>query len=125
MLAPSAWRRVGMSTANNQSLRELQRRTGLAPSAPWRLFINSLHVDYEAWHDGLGFDLDALGRMTPLEQDLVRQWLRENFAHRNDIDWRELDVAAALGERELLSSLLEHPRYSVRLRATRLLAQPG
>src|SRR5207249_1687233 len=38
------------------------------PSDAYTKFMKSTIMDYEKWHDGIGYDLDAFRQMTPQEQ---------------------------------------------------------
>jgi hypothetical protein len=108
------------------AMEELRQRIGIPATEAWTTFSASTVLNYDSWHDGLGFDLDALARMPAFERDLIRQWLRTRLEDRlRDVDLRDLEAAAALGETELLASLRRHPEPDVRLRARELLAAPG
>ncbi|MFO1497686.1 MAG: hypothetical protein U1G07_04715, partial [Verrucomicrobiota bacterium] len=39
-----------------------------APNSPLQRFQNSLTIDYEKWHDGIGYDLEALRAASPEER---------------------------------------------------------
>jgi hypothetical protein len=105
---------------------ELRNRIGIPPSEAWATFLASTHQNYDSWHDGLGYDLEALAGLPPIEQNLIREWLHTKLSDRQrQIELRELEAAAALGENELLSALTRHPEHDVRLRAKDLLAKPG
>ena len=105
---------------------ELRKRVDMPATEAWQAFAASIPQTYDSWHDGNGFDLGALARMPSIEQNLIRQWLhtRLSDAHR-DVDLRELEAAAALGEGDLLAGLKRHPDADVRLRVKDLLAAPG
>jgi len=55
-------------------------------------FLRSLEIDYEKWHDGIGFDVDALREATPAERTLAESQLD---ARR---DWRDVEALAVLAE---------------------------
>ena len=55
-------------------------------------FRNSLFIDYEKWHDGVGYDLDALRELTPAERMTAEQ--RLDATH----DWRDVEALAILAE---------------------------
>ena len=55
-------------------------------------FVRSLFIDYEKWHDGVGFDLDALREVTPTERVVAES--RLDATH----DWRDVDALAVLAE---------------------------
>jgi hypothetical protein len=116
---------VSVDAIFTPAMDELRNRIGVAPSEPWGKFVVSTHQNYDSWHDGLGFDLEALARLPAIEQNLIRQWLHTKLSDRQrQIELRELEAAAALGETELLSALTRHPEHDVRLRAKDLLAKP-
>jgi hypothetical protein len=104
---------------------ELRKLVDIPRSEAWTAFLASTPMDYDAWHDGNGFDLDAIARMPAIEQNLLRQWLHTKLRDRQRrIELREIEAAAALGEAELLSTLARHPDSDVRLRAKELLKKP-
>ena len=55
-------------------------------------FLDSMKIGYIEWHDGIGYDLDALNEMTP---DELRQ-VEELVIRRKDSDWRDVETLAAL-----------------------------
>ena len=63
-------------------------------------FLRSLVIDYEKWHDGIGFDVDALREATPTERTFAESQLD---ARR---DWRDVEALALLAE--LGSESAEH-----------------
>jgi hypothetical protein len=108
------------------ALDELRALIDLPKSDAWSTFAASTVMNFDSWHDGLGFDLKALSEMPPVEQNLIRQWLHTRLADRvRDVDLRDLEAAAALDETDLLKTLVRHPNHDVRLRAKELLKDPG
>jgi hypothetical protein len=55
-------------------------------------FVHSLFIDYEKWHDGVGFDLDALREVSPTERAVAES--RLDATH----DWRDVEALAVLAE---------------------------
>jgi len=55
-------------------------------------FRNSLFIDYEKWHDGVGYDLDALRALTPAERATAES--RLDATH----DWRDVEALAVLAD---------------------------
>jgi hypothetical protein len=55
-------------------------------------FVRSLFIDYEKWHDGVGFDLDALREVSPTERAVAES--RLDATH----DWRDVEALAVLAE---------------------------
>ena len=53
----------------------------------------STDIDYERWHDGVPYDLEALAELRDEERAQIERWLLER-AHQ---DWRDLEGLLALG----------------------------
>ena len=53
----------------------------------------STDIDYERWHDGVPYDLEALGELQGDERTAAEAWLLE----RAGSDWRDLEGLLALG----------------------------
>ena len=57
------------------------------PSEAYSRFMSSLALDYERWHDGEGYDLDALAHIQQSERgDVVGELARR------DATWRDIDA---------------------------------
>ena len=57
-------------------------------SDAYQRFHKSTVMDYEKWHDGIGYDIDAFKQMTPAEQKAVVDEIR----HKSDKDWRDAEL---------------------------------
>ena len=55
-------------------------------------FVRSLFIDYEKWHDGVGFDLDALREVAPADRAVAESRLHATH------DWRDVEALAVLAE---------------------------
>ena len=55
-------------------------------------FIASMSLDFERWHDGIGYDLEVLGRLSPEDKTEIARRL----ALRDPLDWRDIEALAAL-----------------------------
>ncbi|MEZ5596482.1 MAG: hypothetical protein R3E84_08835 [Pseudomonadales bacterium] len=55
-------------------------------------FSASMQIDYERWHDGVGYDLDTINAATPP----VRQAIETLLLARGIRDWRDAEALAAL-----------------------------
>lgn len=55
-------------------------------------FRASMTIDYEKWHDGIGYDLGALREASPEERDAIERLLLE----RGPRDWRDVEALALL-----------------------------
>lgn len=65
------------------------------PPSAWKRFHDSMVMDFDKWHDGIGFDLDALREMTAGE----RRKVAAELAGRRQT-WREIEALAVLRELE-------------------------
>jgi hypothetical protein len=61
-------------------------------SAAIERFLRSLAIDYEKWHDGVGYDVDALREATLAERTFAESQLDATR------DWRDIDALAVLAE---------------------------
>ncbi len=55
-----------------------KRRTAKDPidaESPLRRFEQSMIMDYEKWHDGIGYDLNALREASPSERETIEKIL--------------------------------------------------
>lgn len=64
-----------------------------ASDSPLQRFQRSMAIAREAWHDGVGYDLDALRAASPAE----RAQLEALLTPRAVEDWRDVQALAALG----------------------------
>ena len=62
-------------------------------STAYKRFMDSMVIGFDQWHDGSGYDLEALEDMTPEERDSVEMMLRS----RSTDDWRAVEALAAIG----------------------------
>ena len=83
-------------------------------------FVASMDIDYERWHEGIGYDLDALREMEPDERFRTEHWL----ITRAGEDWRDLEALLAIGSNAARAAVVEQLRtgkLEQRLQAARLL----
>ena len=64
-----------------------------ARSEAYQRFIASTSIDYEAWHEGAGYALDALRALEGADRAEAERFLTE----RAGSDWRDLEALLALG----------------------------
>lgn len=92
-------------------------------SPAFRRFVASMNIGYEEWHDGIGYDTDALGRCSTDER---RQ--AENILLRRGVkDWRDLEALHALRSLKATAAInatLKSHEPELRLRAAQLLQNP-
>jgi hypothetical protein len=59
--------------------------------SPHDRFVRSMQIDYEKWHDGIGYDLDAIADASPEERAQI-----ETLVIRRPLGWREVEALVAL-----------------------------
>lgn len=69
----------------------------------WERFQASLNVGFDQWHDGIGYDLAALGEMSAEERESVRSMMAARI-RGGSASWREVEVAGVLGDRAALQA---------------------
>ncbi|HEY3419976.1 MAG TPA: hypothetical protein VGK23_05430 [Methanomassiliicoccales archaeon] len=62
------------------------------PDTPLSRFIRSIIIDYEKWHDGTGYDLDALEQASADERSAIEKVLITSKGR----DWRDIEALAEL-----------------------------
>lgn len=95
----------------------------MAHSAAYQRFLDSMRIDYEKWHDGIGYDLSALAEMTEDE----RREIAVILAGASD-DWRNSQALAALDNEPAdasLETLLQSQDIDARLEAAEQLHAKG
>jgi hypothetical protein len=91
------------------------------PSPAYTTFLDSMKIGYEQWHDGMGYDLDALRQIDGDEREAVESILIEHL--NSPGDWRDVEALHALGTpraAEAISAARSHPLAEVRTHAARL-----
>jgi hypothetical protein len=77
-----------------------------ASNSPLSRFIISMNINYEKWHDGIGYDLEALKEANNEERNEIERIL----VNRNKRDWRDIEALAILNtplaHSTILTSLL-------------------
>jgi len=75
-------------------------------------------IDYEKWHDGIGYDLDALRLSSETERKAIEQVLISHTPR----DWRDIEALAEIDSksaREAIKNALKDPNPAVRVAVTR------
>jgi hypothetical protein len=76
-------------------------------SAAFERFMASTDIDYERWHDGVPYDLEALAQLQGDERAEIERWLLA----RADKDWRDLEGLLALGSERGRAAVVEQLRH--------------
>ncbi len=87
-------------------------------------FKDSLNLNYDQWHDGEGYDLEALKQLRGSERVIAENILLS----RKSSDWRDIEALDALGTEKALEELnraLFSKRVEVRVEAAERLGRRG
>jgi hypothetical protein len=91
------------------------------PSPEYQRFLQSMKIGYEEWHDGTGYDLEALRSLGPEEKQQAEDLLVSRCS-----DFRGIEALDAMGTDRALDRieglLLSHD-LELRLNAARVLAK--
>jgi len=87
-------------------------------------FLDSMNIDSERWHDGVGYAIDAIERMTDEEQQRASAMLAVR-----DVTWRELEAFAKLDLPECRAAIdraaEDHVSVELRVRGAMWQAHAG
>jgi len=103
-----------MSKNPNQTIDSTQS----APVSYIQRFEKSMNIDYEKWHEGLGYDLDAIKLVSATERKAIEQILIQH----NPRDWRDIEALAqidTLSARKTIKNAMKDPAPDVRIAVTR------
>jgi hypothetical protein len=92
------------------------------PNTALGRFERSTVIDYQKWHDGIGYDIEAIGAATPQE----RVAIEARLLHRGVTDWRDVEALNALdtpGAQEALRYAGLHANPEIRLAIARYAPQ--
>ena len=111
-----------MQNRSNEEAKSAERREPAPPphntnsGEAANRFVASMNITYEMWHDGEGYDLDALEQVPASEQDAIEKVL---IAHRPR-DWRDIEALAQIdspGARREVEAALKSSDAKVRQEA--------
>lgn len=74
---------------------------GGMPSKNLEKFQDSMKIGYAEWREGIGYDLDALGKLTPEERIQAEDLL----IARHAADWRDIEALDVLGSSRALEEM--------------------
>ena len=81
--------------------------------SPLKRFMKSMKIDYEKWHDGIGYDLEAIDIASPQERLDIERML----ASHKPMDWRDIEALAKLDTkiaRQSIKAAIKDPNPAVR-----------
>jgi hypothetical protein len=77
-----------------------------------------MEIDYEKWHDGVGYDLDALKSASQTERMAIEQMLIDHSPR----DWRDIEALAQIDTetaRKIIKEAIKDPNPAVRAATVR------
>ena len=86
--------------------------------SPLQRFVKSMAIDYEKWHDGIGYDIEAIKNASPAERKAIEQILIQNSPR----DWRDIEALAQIdteSARKTIKSAMKDSNPDVRIAVTR------
>lgn len=99
------------------------REAEMAPDgSALKKFEKSMSIDYEKWHDGIGYDLDSIATASPAELKAIEQLLIPRAMN----DWRDVEALALLdspGARKALKQAFVNGKSEIRLAVLRYAPQ--
>lgn len=97
------------------------------PNSILARFKASMVIDFDKWHDGIGYDLGLIAQAAPEEKKAIEDLLIQ----RNTQDWRDVEAMAALDSDPARAALLAastssdaQVRMAVHAHAPELLSEP-
>jgi len=100
---------------------EMQKKNDSKKSdqvSPLQRFEKSMDIDYEKWHDGIGYDIEAIRLASSTERKTIEQMLISHSPR----DWRDIEAIAEIDSetaRETLKNAIRDPNPDVRVAVTR------
>lgn len=85
---------------------------------PLQRFEASMNLDFEKWHDGIGYDIEAIRIASQAERDAIEQIL----INHSPRDWRDIEALAEINTkcaRETIKEAIKDPNPVVRVAVTR------
>lgn len=83
--------------------RAVREKLGSDPKSILARFKASMEINYEKWHDGIGYDLDLIKQANPEELKAIEDLLIQ----RRNSDWRDVEALAALNSPRAQGALKE------------------
>jgi hypothetical protein len=86
--------------------------------SPLQRFEESMGIDYEKWHDGIGYDIDAIRLASPTERKAIEKMLIQH----NPWDWRDIEALAQIdtkNARDTMKNAIKDTNPAVRIAVTR------
>jgi hypothetical protein len=85
---------------------------------PLQRFEVSMQIGFEEWHDGIGYDIEAIKIAPQIERDAIEQIL----INHSPRDWRDIEALAVINTkcaRKAIKEAIKDPNPIVRVAVTR------
>jgi hypothetical protein len=85
---------------------------------PLQRFEASMQIGFEEWHDGIGYDIEAIRRVSQAERDTIEQIL----INHSPRDWRDIEALAKINTkcaRKTIKEARKNPNPIIRIAVTR------
>jgi hypothetical protein len=109
---------VKLPESNSETSKPKGDSGELSSVSPLRRFEKSMEINYEKWHDGIGYDLDALRLASQTERIAIEQILIQHSPR----DWRDIEALAQIdtkSARETIRNAIKDSNPAVRVAVTR------
>jgi len=94
--------------------RAIWEKMAFDPNSVIARFTTSMQIDFEKWHDGIGYDLTLIAQASAEERKAIEDMLLQ----RRNEDWRDVEALAALDTdraREALKQAFNNGSSTVRM----------
>jgi hypothetical protein len=95
-------------------------------SSAYKKFLSSMQISHSDWHDGVGYDVEALENITKAERAAAVEMLAERLA--TNPNWREVEALGVIdtpAARAAIRRAFEHADSETRIRAAEVLVDLG
>jgi hypothetical protein len=83
---------IKISEASSENTHQSVDSLQTSSVSPLQRFEKSMEIDYEKWHDGIGYDIDAIKLASPTELKEIEQMLLQHKPR----DWRDIEAIAQI-----------------------------
>ena len=108
----------GSSKSSSEKPNDTLEQTNHSSLTPLQRFEASMKIGFEEWHDGIGYDIEAVRIASQAERNAIEQMLI-NHSPRG---WRDIEALAEINTkcaRETIKEALKDPDPVVRIAVTR------
>jgi hypothetical protein len=103
---------------NSEKQNKTPEECNLNSLTPLQRFEDSMQIGFEEWHDGIGYDIEAIRLASQAEREAIEQIL----INHSPRDWRDIEALAEINTkcaRETIKEAIKDPNPVVRVAVTR------